>query len=104
MSDDLPEYLIKELSDAEDIFNVLCLVYNERSHDAFRAAVERIMENKFECTVLDNTEFAAYESDSRNAAEYWQELEKYRGDNDVLRDQCRSIAERLRFYANEIEP
>lgn len=91
---ELPEYLAELIDEADDIFNVLCLVYNETSHDAFRAAVERLMERNYNSTLLDNSEMRAYERD----------LEKAEEEREDLRGELRTLCERMRALANECEP
>ena len=91
---ELPEYLKEHMDTSEDIFNVLCLVYNERSHDAFRSAVELLMEKKYECVVLDTSEHRAYERD----------LERAEEERENVKGELRALCERLRFLANDCEP
>lgn len=82
---ELPEYLIESMADAETYFNALGLLYNERSHDAFRAAVERFMEEKFECAVVDYSEYRMLETDAHDASV----------ENDKLRDQVADLINAL---------
>ncbi len=92
----MKSHLAEQLDEASDIYNVLCLVYNERSHDTFRAAVERLMADKYRCVVLDNSDHRDLEYDAIQAV-YWEN--KY--NDEVSRSE--QAEEELKELRNKIE-
>jgi hypothetical protein len=77
---DVPEYLADKLDDAQDIFNVLCLIYDDQSHDTFRAALERFLYEKFDCTILDTSEHNALMRDAYDLSSTKDEADRLHGD------------------------
>ena len=69
-----PEHLKKQLDTAEDIYNVLCLVYNEATSAEFYAAVERLLREKYVSEVVDQDELKQLLSDSDERTRFKDEL------------------------------
>lgn len=100
----LDERIKYEQDQVQDIYNTLGLIYSEQTHDAFREALERFLDDTFECKVVDLTEFRYYEIATVDAEEYRHKSVSLEMECTELRDRLHDFAERSRALANQYEP
>ena len=86
----MPEHLAKQLETAEDIYNVLCLVYNEATSAEFYVAVERLLREQFVSEVIDQDELRKLQSDADERSRFKDELFR--------------LTQKLRDLAYDFEP